>query len=81
MQKEVLTPIKGENFIFPIEDATVQISGGYQRPKPSTLIRDLQRGEEQEVLRGESDGTLFSKHYFKKTQRGMTRKLKMTAGL
>ena len=47
--KEVLTPMKMENFIFPVADATVKISGGDQDPRRSTLIRDHQdRGEEQE---------------------------------
>ena len=55
--KEVSTPMKGDNFIFPAADGTVIISGGDQRPRTSTLIRDRpERGEEQEVLRGESDG-------------------------
>ena len=54
--KEVLPPMKGENFIFPVADATVKISGEDQDLRTSTLIRDHpERGEEQ-VLRGESDG-------------------------
>ena len=49
--------MKGDNFIFPVADGTVKISGGDQRLRTSTLIRDRkERGEEQEVLRGESDG-------------------------
>ena len=55
--KEVLTPMKGDNFIFPVADGTVKTPGGDRRLKPSTLIRDRpERGEEQEVFRGESDG-------------------------
>ena len=55
--KEVLTPIKGDNFIFPVADGTVKTPGGDRRLKPSTLIRDRpERGEEQEVFQGESDG-------------------------
>ena len=55
--KEVLTPMKGDNFIFPVADGTGKISGGDQCLIPSTLIRDRAgRGEEQVVLRGESDG-------------------------
>ena len=55
--KEVLTPMIGDNFIFPFADGTVKVSGGDQRLRPSTLIRDRpERGEEQEVFRGESDG-------------------------
>ena len=54
--KEVLTPMKGDNFIFPVADWAVKTPGGYRRLKPSTLIRDRPgRGEEQEVFRGESN--------------------------
>ena len=60
--KEVLTPMNGDNFIFPVADGTVKTPGGDQRLRPSTLIRDRpQRGEEQEVFRGESDGLPSSK--------------------
>ena len=31
--REVLTPMKGEKFIFPVADGTVKISGGYRRPE------------------------------------------------
>ena len=56
--KEVFTPMKGDNFIFPVADGTVKVSGGDQRLRTSfLLIRDRpERGEEQEVLRGEPDG-------------------------
>ena len=55
--KEVLSPMKGDNFIFPISDGTAKISGGDRRLRTSTLIRERrERGEEQEILRGESDG-------------------------
>ena len=55
--KEVLTPMKGDNFIFTVADGTVKIPGGDGRLKPSTFIRDRpERREEQEVLQGESDG-------------------------
>ena len=55
--KEVLTPMKGDNFIFPVADGPVKTDGGDRRQRPSTLIRDRpERGEEQEVLRGESGG-------------------------
>ena len=57
MLKEVLTPMKGDNFIFPVADGTVKTLGGDWRLKPSTLIRDrFERGEEKEVFRGKSDG-------------------------
>ena len=56
--KASVKPMRGDNFIFPVADATVKISGGDQRLRTSTLIRDSpDRGEEQEVLRGESDGS------------------------
>ena len=55
--KEVLTPMKGEKFIFPIADATAKLSGGDQVLRTSTLIRDSPHtGEEQGNLQGESDG-------------------------
>ena len=38
--KEVLTPMKSDNFIFPVADGTVKTRGGDRRLKPSTLIRD-----------------------------------------
>ena len=49
--------MRGDKFIFSVADGTSKISGGDQRLRTSTLIRDRpERGEEQEVLRGESDG-------------------------
>ena len=57
--KEVSTPMKGENFIFPTADGTVELSGGDQDLRTSTLIRDRpDREEEQGNLQGESDGSL-----------------------
>ena len=54
--KEVLTPQRSGNFIFPVADGTVKIPGGDRRLKPSTFVRDRpERREEQEVLLGESD--------------------------
>ena len=45
--KEMLTPLQNEKCVFPVADGTV---------KTSTLIRDRpERGEEQEIFRGESD--------------------------
>ena len=35
--KEVLTPMKGENFMFPVADGTVKISGGDQDLRTSTF--------------------------------------------
>ena len=54
--KEVLTPQRSGNFIFPVADGTVKISGENRRLKPSTLNRDSpDRGEEPEILEGKSD--------------------------
>ena len=54
--KEVLTPMKIEKFVFPVADGTVKVSGGDRRLSTSTLIWDSpDRGEEQDILRGESD--------------------------
>ena len=38
--KEVLTPMNDDNSKFPIADGTVKVSGGDQRLRTSTLIRD-----------------------------------------
>ena len=47
--KEVLTPMKGDNFIFPIADGTVKISGEDQHLRTSTSFWDSpDRGEEQD---------------------------------
>ena len=54
--KEVLTPMKSENFIFPIADGPVTTPGGDQDLKTSTLTWDCpDRGEEQWNLPEESD--------------------------
>ena len=56
--KEVLTPMKGVNNTFPAADGTVNISGEDQDLRTSTLIPDSRDcGEEQDNLRGESDGS------------------------
>ena len=55
--KEVLKSMKGENFIFPVTDGTVKISGEDQDLRTSTLIRDNPDRGEQDNLRGESDGS------------------------
>ena len=78
--KEVLTPQRSGKFIFPIADGTVKVFGWEQRLRTSTLNQDRpERGEEQEILEGKSD-ELHSPTHFKKTQRGMLRKLKVTSG-
>ena len=56
--KEVLTPMSGEKFTFPIAGGTVKLSGGDQVLRTSTPIRVRpDRGEEQGNLQGESDGS------------------------
>ena len=47
--KEVLTPMKNDKFVFPVADGTVKTSGGDRR------LERPERGEAQEVFRGESD--------------------------
>ena len=43
--------------MFPVADGTVKTPGGDRSLRPSTLIRDrLDRGEEQDILRGELGG-------------------------
>ena len=50
--------MEGDNFTFPVADGTVKLSGGDQNLRTSTLSWDSpDRGEEQEVLRGESEGS------------------------
>ena len=62
--KEVLTPMERVNFIFSVADGTVKNPGRDRRLRPYTWIRDRpERGEDQEVFRGESDG-LFSPNPF-----------------
>ena len=54
--------MKGDKLIFPIADGTVKISGGDQM-RISTFIRDSPaRGEEQDNLRGEADGSSSTPH-------------------
>ena len=54
--QEVLTPQRSGNFIFPVADGTVEIFGGEQRLRTTTLTRDRpERGEEREILQGKSD--------------------------
>ena len=59
--KEVLTPQRSGNFIFPVADGTVKTSGGDQVLRTFTLIWDRpERGEEQGNHHGESDGSSFN---------------------
>ena len=38
--KEVLTPMKGVNPVFPVADGTVKVSGGDRRLRTYALVRD-----------------------------------------
>ena len=60
--KEVLMLENGGNFIFPITDGTVKLSGGDQVFRTSTSIQDYPaRGEEHnDGFQGESDGSQVS---------------------
>ena len=53
--KEVLTPMKGDNFIFPVADGTVKISGENPDLRTSTLTRESPDRGEQDTLGGQSD--------------------------
>ena len=56
--KEVLKLMSGEKFTSQSQMETVKLSEGDQVLRTSTLFRDSpDRGEEQDNLRGESDGT------------------------
>ena len=58
MRRKCQRPKNGENIKFPIADGTDKLPGGDQVLRTSTLIRDNpDRGEEQENLPGESDGS------------------------
>ena len=55
--KEVLTPMKGDNLYSQSRMEQSKHLGGDRHLKTSTLIRDHpERGKEQEVFRGKSDG-------------------------
>ena len=52
----MLTPQRSGNFIFPVADGTVKIFGGERHLRTSTLTRHRsERGEESEILDGNSD--------------------------
>ena len=54
--KEVLTPQRSGNFMFPKSDGTLKIYGREQRLRTSTLTRErTEQGEEQEILQGRSE--------------------------
>ena len=62
--KEVLMSKKGQEFVFPFADGSVKLAGRDQVLRESTFIQDHStRGQEQnDVLQGESDGSLPSDH-------------------
>ena len=68
--KEVLTPQRSGNFIFPVADGTVKTAGGDRSLRTPTLIRDRpERGQEQKILQGESGGLSSpSPHRYDSTQ-------------
>ena len=56
--KEVIFPKEKGEFIFPIADGRIKLSGGDQELRTSTLIRDHPiRGEGQRDFLGESEGS------------------------
>ena len=57
--KEVIFPKAKGNFIFPIADGRITLSGGDQELRTSTLIREHPiRGESHVKFLGESEGSL-----------------------
>ena len=61
--KKVLTPQRSGNFISPVADGTVKIVGRRQRLRTSTLTWDRpERGEEQEILQGNSNKWYIPSH-------------------
>ena len=75
--KEVLTPQRSGNFIFPVADGTVTVFGGEQRLRTSTLTR---RGTRSSSRKNQMN-YILQLHFKKTTQRGMMRKRKVTSGL
>ena len=73
MQKEVLTPMKGDNFIFPVADGTVKVSGRDRR-----LVLNEERNK---MFFEENQTDSLLQTLFKMTQHGMMRKLRLTSGL
>ena len=72
--KEVLTPMKGDNFIFPVAEGTVKTYGGEQRLRTSTLPRIVRNEEKNKKFFKGNQMNYILQHHFKKTQRGMIRK-------
>ena len=80
--KVVLTPMNGEQFLFPIADGTVELSEGDPVLRTFTLIRDRpDRGEEQGNLQGESDGSSSTPFRDSSPDEKIVAKLKPTLNL
>ena len=61
--KEVILPKENGNPTFPVADGRINLAGGEQDLRTSTLIRDRPiRGESHENLLGESEGSLPPPH-------------------
>ena len=57
--KEVIFPKEKGEFIFPVADGPIKLSGGEQELRTPTLIREHPiRGESQRDFLGESGGSL-----------------------
>ena len=82
--KEVLTPMKGDSFMFPVADGTVKIFGGDRRLRPAPLIRDCPAPETIIILNEERNKKFFEENQtdsllqllFMMTQHGTMRKPK-----
>ena len=62
--KEVLTPQRSGDFVFPVAVGTVKIFGWERLLRTSTLTQDpLERGEEQEIFQGNSDEWYTPSHH------------------
>ena len=82
--KEVFTPMKNENFIFPIADGTAKISGGDQDLRTSTFIKDNPNKGEDRTRQGcqgphqrECTGYLYSTLWKNKLKMKKTIRVKM----
>ena len=61
--KEVIFPKGGGNFVFPVADGRIELPGGDQELRTSTLIRGRPiRGESHLDFLGESEGSLPPPH-------------------
>ena len=78
--REVLTPQRSGNVTFPVADGTVKIFGREQRLRTSTLTRIVRNDEKNKKFFKENQMNHILQPNFKKTQREMMRKLKMTSG-